>query len=249
MPIHDLSSALIIFVAFVLGGVLKGATGAGTPVVAVPVMAAFFDIRIAVAIMVTPNLLTNINQIFKFRAHHLPERFALFFAIAGAVGAGVGTVMLVYLPARVLTLLVAGAVVLYITLRLLRPDFKLEFALARRIVLPAGFIAGMLQGAVGISAPVSVSFLNAMRLARPVFIVTISGFFFAMSSVQIPMLAAYGVMTWTLLGLGIAAMIPLWIGMPIGEWLAKRMSAQAFDRLVLVFLGVMALRLIWTALI
>ena len=52
-----------ILVAFGLGGTLKGATGAGAPIITIPVIAAFYDVRIAVIIMVIPNLLTNIRKV------------------------------------------------------------------------------------------------------------------------------------------------------------------------------------------
>ena len=45
-----------ILAAFALGGTLKGATGAGAPIMTIPVIAAFYDVRIAVIIMVLPNL-------------------------------------------------------------------------------------------------------------------------------------------------------------------------------------------------
>ena len=53
---------IAVLVAFALGGILKGATGAGAPIITIPVIAAFYDVRIAVIIMVVPNLLTNIGQ-------------------------------------------------------------------------------------------------------------------------------------------------------------------------------------------
>ena len=55
---------IAILVAFSLGGILKGATGAGAPIITIPVIAAFYDVRIAVIIMVIPNLLTNIGQLY-----------------------------------------------------------------------------------------------------------------------------------------------------------------------------------------
>ena len=66
-----------ILVAFALGGTLKGATGAGAPIITIPVIAAFYDVRIAVIIMVIPNLLTNISQIYQFRKTILPMFFTL----------------------------------------------------------------------------------------------------------------------------------------------------------------------------
>jgi uncharacterized membrane protein YfcA len=53
--IFDTITIIAILVAFALGGILKGATGAGAPIVTIPVIAAFYDVRIAVIIMVIPN--------------------------------------------------------------------------------------------------------------------------------------------------------------------------------------------------
>ena len=76
-----------ILAAFALGGTLKGATGAGAPIITIPVIAAFYDVRIAVIIMVIPNLLTNISQIYQFRKTILPILFTFSFALGGGIGA------------------------------------------------------------------------------------------------------------------------------------------------------------------
>src|SRR3546814_9616634 len=55
---------------------------------------------------------------------------------------------------------------LYIGFRLAHPDWVLELGVATRLAAPAGFVGGVLQGAAGISAPISITFLNAMRIDR-----------------------------------------------------------------------------------
>ena len=55
-------------------------------------------------------------------------------------------------------------------------------------------------------------------------------------------------MTWVLLAFGVGALGVMSLGMPAGVWVARRLSAGAFDRLVLVLLVVLALRLIYSAL-
>ena len=249
MPGIDLVSAAVILFALALGGTIKGATGAGAPVVAVPVIAAFFDVRIAVIIMATPNCLTNIRQLWQFWPHRLHNGFDVRFAVSGAAGAIIGTIFLATLPNRVLILGVALAVSAYVILRIARPAFRISASRAWRLALPAGVAAGTLQGAAGISAPVSVSFLNAMRLERPVFIATISTFFIAMSLVQLPTLAVTGLMTPELFGLSLLAVLPIMVFMPLGAWLANKLSAEGFDRLVLIMLSVLAIRLLYVAFI
>ncbi|MEM1237402.1 MAG: sulfite exporter TauE/SafE family protein [Pseudomonadota bacterium] len=244
ISIEDPAALATIALALFLGGVLKGAIGMGSPVLAIPVMASFFDVRLAVVIMVVPNLMTNLWQLWTYRAHRLSGAFPYVFAGAGMVGTFLGTVVLVLVSQAFLKLLVAGAVIVYVGLRLARPDFALGDRAARALAIPMGAIAGALQGAAGLSAPVSVSFLNAMRLGREVFIVTISLLFVGMSLVQIPMLTALGLMTAETALLGAAALSPLLAGMPVGGFLAARLSPERFDRIVIVVLVGLALKLV-----
>jgi uncharacterized membrane protein YfcA len=232
----------------VLGGVLKGATGAGAPIIAVPLLAMLYDVPLAVALFTLPNLFSNLWQGWRFRAHQVSPGLTWGFALAGAAGAGVGSLMLVSLHSDALLLGVAGVVFLYVAFRLARPHWVLDLALAARLAAAAGFAAGVLQGAVGVSAPVSITFLNATRMERDAFIATISIFFAAMSLVQIPLLAAWGVLTPSRAALSLAAIVPLLAAMPLGSWLARRISRETFDRVILALLALIAARLAFGAL-
>lgn len=226
------------------GGFLKGATGAGAPVIGVPILAIVFDVPKAVAIFSVINLLSNIWQSWAYRKDVTDRRFVWWFAAAGGAGAAAGTVLLATLPTEVLMASLAGVVGAYIVLRLSRPDWKLSWDTARRIGPAVGFAGGMMQGAGGISAPVSVTFLNAMRLSRSEFIGTISVFFLAMSVFQVPVLAGFGILTWERVGLAIVALIPMFVGVPIGAWAARHLSKESFDKAILVLLAVIALKLL-----
>ena len=242
------SHMILAFFALLLGGILKGATGAGSPVIAVPLLAIQYDVPTAVALFSIPNLLSNAWQGWNYRGHVPSPGFAGIFAGTGIAGAAVGTVMLANLAPRFLLVAVASVVFAYVAFRLMRPSWQLSRPAADRLVVPAGFLGGILQGAAGVSAPVSVTFLNAMRLERAVFIGTISIFFFAMSAIQLPMLVAYDLLTLELFGLSLVAFIPLLVGMPIGAWLAKRISRETFDWVILAVLVVVAARLMFEGL-
>ncbi|WP_424933479.1 sulfite exporter TauE/SafE family protein [Amaricoccus macauensis] len=245
LSIADPAGLAAVFVALFLGGILKGATGAGLPVIAIPVISAVYDVRIAVALMVMPNAVTNFWQVWKYRADRIEGGFGLKFAASGVAGAIVGTSLLVWLPITVMQLAMVGIIICYIVLRLARPDVQIGASRAHALVMPAGFTGGVLQGATGISAPASVTFLNAMRMPRMAFIHTISSFFAVMCVGQAAVQSYYGLLTPEIAILGLSALVPMFLALPVGEWIGRRFSARTFDRVIMVFLVILSIRLVW----
>lgn len=230
------------------GGVLKGATGAGAPLIAVPVLAMAYDMQRAVTLFALVSVVSNFSQVWKYSGRQLPWRFTLALAGMGAVGAGVGTLMLANLPSDTLLLLAATVVFLYLAFRLTNPHWILSYDVGRWLAWPMGFLGGLLQGATGVSAPISISFLSALRLERAVFISTISTFFLGLAVVQIPMLVVTGLLTWASLASAALAMAVLLGAMPLGEILARHLSKETFDRILLVLLAAIGLRMVWSGL-
>ncbi|MEM6761304.1 MAG: sulfite exporter TauE/SafE family protein [Pseudomonadota bacterium] len=231
----------------VVGGILKGATGAGAPIVAVPLLAIAYNVPLAVAVFTAPSLLANAWQGWRYRSHQGSPLFLWLFAGAGGAGAVLGSFLLVTLDSKTLFAVISVLVFAYIAFRLLRPHWQLPETIAVRLAGPVGFVGGVLQGAAGVSAPASLTFLNAMGLTRERFIAVVSVFFWVMSAVQLVALTWLGVMTWTYAALSLAACVPLFVAMPIGAALARRVSRQVFDRIVLALLGVVAVRLLLEA--
>ena len=243
--IFDPIIVFAILTAFALGGTLKGATGAGAPIITIPVIAAFYDVRIAVIIMVIPNLLTNISQIYQFRKTILPLFFTFSFALGGGIGAFIGTILLINLPIKILTLAVAFIVIIYIILKLVVPSWKLTYKKATKLVFIMGTGGGVLQGSAGLSAPISITFLNSMKLERKQFIPTISVYFGIMSIFQFPTLYYYNFFNLEITLLSVFSTVILICFMPLGSWFAKNMSKEVFDKIILILLSFIALRIIY----
>jgi uncharacterized membrane protein YfcA len=239
---------LIVAIGFLLGGILKGATGFGAPMIAVPLLAAAVDVRFAVVVFSLPNLVPNLWQTWAYRKTILPRPFLLRFVGAGMVGSVVGTMILSVARTDILMLVVAGVVFLYIGLRIGRPHWRLAYEPARKWAWIPGLLAGISQTAAGLSAPISITYLNAMRLERLTFMPTISCFFAGLGVVQIPMLVGMGFLDGPKALLSAGALLPLVAGMPLGTWLGRRFSPKVFDRVILCVLTLLALRLTWRAL-
>jgi len=238
----------LLLAAFALaaGGILKGATGAGAPVLAVPMLALIFDVRYAVALLVVPNLVTNFWQWWQFRDKIVSRGLVLRFAGGGALGALIGSFMLAYAPQDALLMGIGVMLIAYIAFRLVHTNWSLPSKQALRFSGPAGLLGGILQGASGLSAPASITFLNAAGLERQQFIPTISVFFMMMSVMQIPALAGLGILTGKILLHGALALAVLLVAMPVGNQLARHVKKETFDRIILALLALIAAKILVT---
>ena len=222
---------------------MKGATGAGVPIIIIPIVSAFYDVRIGVVIMVIPNILTNIHQLYIYRKSILPLTLTFSFAFGGGIGAIIGTVFLAKLSLDSLSIGMGCIVLLYIMFKLFVPSWRLVYQKSKSLFLPIGFFGGILQGASGISAPISITFLNSMKLTRETFISTISVYFMIMALFQTPALIYYKFISYDIVLISLLGTFVLLLSMPIGGKIAKSISVNAFDKLILILLSIISIKI------
>lgn len=241
----ELFSIVILIAALAAGAIVKGATGMGLPLIALPVLTSAFGLQHAVGLMTIPLIVTNVWQVWRFRAEmrgpHLG--FMPWFLTTGAVGIGIGTLALTAFPERVLVQILGFLLIAYVAMRLAKPHWTLSPPHARRLAPVAGTAAGILQGATGISSPVGVTFIHAMTLDRATHIFAVSAMFLLFSVVQLPSLWIAGVMQTDWLLQGMLALIPILVFMPVGQWASGKLSREAFDRTIMVFLGAIGVKM------
>ena len=241
----DPVALLTIAVALGIGGFVKGATGLGAPLVAVPIVAAFYDVTMGILMMVVPNIVMNAKQVWTYRANINPAQIAILMSVASIPGMLVGTRMLTSVSQDVLLTGLGLFLVAYLGLKLADPRFSISERVAVKSSVPVGFIGGIMQSLVGTSGPLALLFLGSQNLARPMFIGTISAFFLANSIIQAPALWWEGLLTLQWIGISGLALIPVWLCLPLGNRASQSLSPEAFNRWVLLLLAVLAARLLW----
>lgn len=247
MNLDPVALAAIVGALF-LGGILKGATGIGVPLFAVPVMVLFVDLPVAISVTAVVNLVSNAAQGWQFRGEHADRKLSLPLAIGSGVGTVAGTVVLATAPPSALLVALALVVLSYIAFRVVSPGWVLGRGTGQRLAGTAGLAGGVLQGATGISAPVTATFLNALALPRVEFIAVITLAFCAMAVPQVVTLWAYGLLEVDRFALGVAATLAVFAGMPVGSLAARRLGPKVFDRVILTLLALIAFRLLYGAL-
>ncbi|WEK03998.1 MAG: sulfite exporter TauE/SafE family protein [Candidatus Devosia phytovorans] len=242
----DLTRWLIMGLALAAGAVVKGATGMGLPLIALPVLTSILGIQHAVGLMTVPLIATNFWQVWRFRSV-IRERgmgFLPRFLVAGSVGIVIGTWALTSLPERLLVLTLGLILLAYVALKLAKPHLIVGPETAQRFGPLAGAGAGVLQGATGISAPIGVTFIHAMGFARDHHLFAVSAMFLTFAVVQLPSLAVADVMEPEWLVEGLLALVPILLFMPLGQWISGKLSRKAFDRMILIFLGLLGLKMV-----
>ena len=193
--------------------------------------------------MVIPNVLTNIHQLYLYRKSILPMFYTISFALGGGIGAFLGTVFLVHLPLDFLTICVGIIVTIYIGFKIFVPTWYMILENSKILFFPFGIIGGILQGASGISAPISITFLNAMKLTRETFISTISVYFITMSFFQAPGLIYYKYLGYDTIFISLLCTIILLLSMPIGARIARSISVNTFDKVILILLSIITFKI------
>ncbi|WP_196260288.1 sulfite exporter TauE/SafE family protein [Pelagibacterium limicola] len=242
----DFPTLAIIFAAVGAGALVKGATGMGMPLIAVPFIASVMGLQHAVVVLVIPILFSNAWQVVKFGAarHDPGMKFLVPMLVACVVGIAGGVWFLTTAPERGLSIALGALLLAYFVFRIARPSFVVGSDAAMRWAIPAGLGAGILQGATGISAPIGVTFIHAQKFLRDAHVFAVSAMFLALGAAHLPSLWIAGLLKpeWVLQGF--LALIPIMIFMPVGQWLSSKLSQAAFDKMILAFLGIIGLKLV-----
>jgi hypothetical protein len=159
---------------------------------------------------------------------------------AAILGMPLGLLVLTQVKERVLTLLIAFAVILFAVL-LWR---GLRLPRHRGTDAVAGFAAGILSTSTGASGPPIVIALSAKEMQPTVFRATISVIFLAQGSAALVAFALGGQVTMDALAVALVGLPGLVLGSIVGERGFRRLDAQTFRSVVLgmlFFSGVVAL--------
>lgn len=242
-PIQILVAIALLFAAFV-----KGVTGMGFPLIATPTIALLLDIRIAIAILILPNLVMDVTQIFRGGfPFEVVRRFPWFLSVT-IIGVFVGTKLLVTLPLWVLNLFLGVMVLIFIISNWLRLEIEISPRLEKMLALPVGFVSGFLNGMTNAAGPALAIYLYSLKLQKRDFIKTIATIFVITKLSQLVAVSTWNLFNRTTLYLSLAVTLFVLLGFYGGLKTQDRINQQTFSRGLLVLLFVIGLTLILRAL-
>jgi uncharacterized protein len=234
-----LAAVGIIFAAFV-----KGVTGLGFPVIAVPVVAQFLDPQTTVVAISIPTFLMNIIQVIQGDASLATVRRFLPLMVCAIPASIIGTAILATASGALITGILGIIVTVYTTLSLLRVRLVIPPARERQIGVIVGLCSGLMGGATGMFSPPLIIYMTALQLPKATFVSAISLCFIAGQVPQLVSLLRYQLMTGPRLSMAALCCLVGAGGFLAGMCLQHAISQQLFAKVVLVVLLLVGLNLL-----
>jgi hypothetical protein len=224
---------------------VKGAIAFGFPTLATPLLALFVDVKVAVAVLILPNIVMDCIQFARRGAPLATVRRLAVLIVFGAVGTILGTRLLVGLSSRTATLVLGGFICLFVVLNATRFTLRVPPGWERWLSPAVGLLAGVVGGITNTPGTPLVIYFYALGMAKHDFVAAIAFTFIAYKLVQLGAVMSYGLLTWPLLGASLALTAVALLGFRLGFLVQDRLEPRAFNRAVLLFLAALGAWLIY----
>jgi uncharacterized membrane protein YfcA len=246
MPL-DLTTVLVA-VFLLLAGFVKGVSGMGFPLIATPTVALLLDIRVAITILIFPNIVMDVAQVFRGGfPFGVLRRFA-WFLLTTIIGVFLGTKVLVTLPLWVLNFCLGVMVLVFVVSTWLRFEFMISPWLEKKLSPPAGLIGGFLNGMTNAAGPVLAIYLYSLKLPKMEFIKSIATIFIITKLSQLIAVSTWNLFNWSTLSLSLGVTLFVLLGFYGGLKTQDRINQQTFSRGLLILLFIIGLTLVLRAL-
>jgi uncharacterized membrane protein YfcA len=242
-----MSTEVLIYVAAVclLSGFAHGALGFGFPVVATPLVALVIDMKSAIALLAPVTLVLVIISAMRGGGLGALIRRFWFLPLAIAVGAWLGTLILLAAPPEPFTLVLALVLLFYLNLDRLgrgRSETVQRWRVAFGIAF--AFAAGIFEAIANVAGPMLLIYFMLLGAAPAQIVQTLNLCFSVGKGSQVLTLAASGALNqaiWlTVAGLTVPSVAALAAGMRLRD----RIDAQTYRGWLRKALWVMAVLLI-----
>jgi uncharacterized protein len=229
--------------------VTKGVLGIGLPLLSMPLMALFLGVKLAVALLTLPMVVTNIMQVFE-AGNPLPAVRRFWPCLTAlVVGLVIGTMLIATIDRDTLYL-VAGTMLIAVALQLsLNSGIRIPVRAEPWVGVVAGATGGLLGGLSAMFGPPLAVFLVGLKLDKTEFVAAVS-LLYAVGAVALFFAFVANVTPdWVTLVASLAANIPVYAGMWFGRVIRDRINAHVFRQIVLAVIGFTGAGLIYQAVV
>ncbi|MEM1045939.1 MAG: sulfite exporter TauE/SafE family protein [Pseudomonadota bacterium] len=238
---------LIVFAVFFVGGIVKGVIGTGLPTVAVALLAAAFDVRTAILLLMGPAIATNVWQAFAGRSLvKLVRRLAPFLSaiFIGVIG---GYLLFSAADDRILLAVLGSILCVYAAVSLMKVDIPSPGRRENSASAAVGLVNGTITGITGTFVVPSVIYLRVLDFERRELIQAMGITFLFSITVLSLVLGVDGKISAEIGTLSLVAIAPAIVGQIVGQAIRDRLAEPTFRAVFLMGLGAIGIYLLTRA--
>ena len=244
----DTTLLAYLVAVFVLGGLVKGVSGFGMPLVVVPLVAWVTTVPTAVALSLLPVVISNLSQAYECRRHYQVLQRVWPLLLGMGMSLALAVQLLGHFRPDVLAVIIGGMIQLFVISQLLPNPPLIAQAWQFRTLLGAGISSGVLGGMTSFYGFPALQALLAMNLVRGEFILA-SSLLFLLGS----LLLGVGLLLQDLVApsdllLSLVLVLPTQVGMWLGAVVRERLSQRMFRAITLAVLSATGFAMIVRAL-
>ena len=236
----DNATALAIFSAILLAGLLKGIIGVGFQTVGIAFLTIITNLPNAISLLLIPSLVTNLWQ-----AGAGGELFTILIRlwpliITASMMVWFGSIALTSVSLSYLSALLGVLLIVYSAFNLFGLRFEVKTKNEWWLAPFIGLINGLLTGMTGIFVVPCVFYFQAIGFRKDTLIQSMGVLFTALTLMLIVSLKTKNILTLELSGWSAFAIFPAIIGVLVGQLIRKRISEEIFKKIIflcLIFLG------------
>jgi uncharacterized protein len=221
---------VLMCVILVLAGMTKGVLGVGLPLIAVPLLSQVVSVPLAIMTLAVSTVVSNAFQAFQGRDAIAVVRRFWTLLVPFVVTLILAAHLLVTLDDRTLSLIM-GAVLILFTLLNRIPRLSTVRVEHERVLNPlVGIFAGLLGGVSSFFGPVLLMYAVALKLPKALFVSAMSTFLFCGALPLLISFVAYGMMGRDEFIISGLSLIPVFVGLLIGQKIQQRMPQETFRK-------------------
>lgn len=239
---------IILLVTFITSSIIKGWTGFGTNLIAMPLLISFLGYSLAdgVTIVISVNIFMNIAILVenkKFNINSLKSIWVL--VVFGVIFTFIGSYFLKNEDNATTLKIIAGSIIVLTGVyQIIRAKFEIKHFVYEKTMskyfIPVGIISGIFNGIAGLGGLPVLILLSNSDMEKNKFRTTLVTYFLVMNFVAIisyVIAGNYSAFVFTHISILI---IPSVIACMIGVYISRRVSDKAFRNVViavLIFMG------------
>jgi len=233
MEWHILIPILLIFL---VGGIFKGIMGFGLPIIVMSILPFFVPVETAIVISAFVQPATNINQLVTAGGYRNAFNLAWPVILFLIPGVWVGSWFITSLDSNAILLIVGVTIIGFALIELLGFRLVITDAMRKPFGFAIGFVAGLAGALTSLNGWAFILYLMGLGADRQNFRSAIALLFLLSGTFISAGFWAVGWLTQEIFLYGLAAILPAFFGMWVGDKLGQKIPADQFRIYVLIAL-------------